>query len=313
MVPQIPELNLLNSFTQSTKPAFPGADVFPSDPFQEDPFKEDPFAETDFSKQDPFNTDYPGLNLLVKDSLSSLSKSPQFIAQPVKETFQYAYSDMSTESVPEPPPRPSNNVQEIKPPPLPPKKQPGELLIKPPPRPPHVDDFHREESFTQPKDCPPLPVPLRKPKSDSRHHQSDEDYLTPVGFKPTGMQSTQVTIASILESKPNLTVTTASESLDSLDITLSQLTLSGLNELAKKLNIPAEQLSNMTLVQLTSYISNFVKNNTSSSGGAEDPFKADFAANFGGTTSNEGSYDRYAVFRELFQEENHDNKVGNAN
>lgn len=50
------------------------------------------------------------------------------------------------------------------------------------------------------------------------------------------------------------------EDLDGLDITLSQLTLSGLNELAMKLNIPASQLSNMTLAQLTSYLSNFIKN-----------------------------------------------------
>lgn len=48
--------------------------------------------------------------------------------------------------------------------------------------------------------------------------------------------------------------------MDGLDITLSQLTLSGLNELATKLNIPPSQLSNMTLAQLTSYLSNFIKN-----------------------------------------------------
>lgn len=88
---------------------------------------------------------------------------------------------------------------------------------------------------------PPLPLPQRRPKLEWPPKQagSDEDYLTPI---------------SVEEPKP------FEEDLDGLDITLSQLTLSGLNELAAKLNIPASQLSNMTLAQLTSYLSNFIKN-----------------------------------------------------
>lgn len=97
------------------------------------------------------------------------------------------------------------------------------------------------------------------------------------------------------------------DSLEGLDITLSQLTLSGLNELATKLNIPTNQLSNMTLVQLTAYISSFIK---SGDGIKHEPsqqdsdFKEDFADfnNFNNTDLM-ARPDKYAVFRELLQEE----------
>lgn len=95
-----------------------------------------------------------------------------------------------------------------------------------------------------------------------------------------------------------------------MDITLSQLTLSGLNELATKLNIPANQLSNMTLVQLTAYISDFIR---SQRGGPPD-FREDFADfdNFNTDTDAAAGDlatveadrpDRYAVFRELLGDE----------
>lgn len=66
----------------------------------------------------------------------------------------------------------------------------------------------------------------------------------------------------------------------------------------------------MTLVQLTSYLLNYGKTNTSSVPNENDAtiptFKADFSANF--NDSNEPinksePYDRYAVFRELLQQE----------
>lgn len=103
---------------------------------------------------------------------------------------------------------------------------------------------------------PPLPLPQRRPKLEWPPKQqqqqqggatSDDDYLTPIAMEPPNTEPT------FEDSKQN-------EDLDGLDITLSQLTLSGLNELAMKLNIPASQLSNMTLAQLTSYLSNFIKN-----------------------------------------------------
>lgn len=88
---------------------------------------------------------------------------------------------------------------------------------------------------------------------------SEEDYLTPISFPdkestlPAPPQKNALKPAG--ESK-------SCDSLEGLDITLSQLTLTGLNELAQKLNIPAGQLSNMTLVQLTNFLSNFIKSNS---------------------------------------------------
>lgn len=98
---------------------------------------------------------------------------------------------------------------------------------------------------------PPLPPPQRRPKLEWPPKQggatSDDEYLTPISIEPPNTEPT------FEENKQD-------EDLDGLDITLSQLTLSGLNELAMKLHIPASQLSNMTLAQLTSYLSNFIKN-----------------------------------------------------
>ncbi|KAK4884258.1 hypothetical protein RN001_000529 [Aquatica leii] len=276
--------------------------------------------------------------------------------------------DMSSESecAPEPPPRPTANLFQIKPPPLPPKKQPGDLCTKPPPRPPYSEESHYDYmdnyetghtslEFNKKLDkSPPLPAPARKVKIESDYTtppqrpkkqfnlqqgwSSEEDYLTPISFpnqnrefksvarnagpillpppqkhaKKNQPPQENVTVASFLESESNLTTTNTQEkltSLEGLDITLSQLTLSGLNEVATKLNIPASQLSNMTLVQLTEYISNFIKNktqNVDNSVSQLNDFKADFS-NF--NNFNEEPHDKYAVFRELLQEEIKQTKI----
>ncbi|XP_049817502.1 protein disabled isoform X2 [Aethina tumida] len=203
-------------------------------------------------------------------------------------------------------------------------------------------------------------VAPERPKKQFNVHSSEEDYLTPVvpdylarvSFKdfeesvvdkdrspgskranntillPPPQRSSKKqlnvasTVASFLESKPNLTTSMASDkSLEGLDITLSQLTLSGLNELATKLNIPPSQLSNMTLVQLTNYLSNFIKSKSTNIVPEKEPeisvsnsnefpsFQADFAANFNNLNNAAPSEDRYAVFRELMAEEIKQTKI----
>lgn len=137
---------------------------------------------------------------------------------------------------------------------------------------------------------PPLPAPFRKPKYETRSktQYGDDDYLTPISLPPPAQHvkrhnATNVTVASYLESRPNATFSTASEGPDSLDITLSQLTLSGLNQLAGRLNIAPEQLSNMTLAQLTSYLKNFMSSSNvveEKSTSKMPTFKVDFDANF---------------------------------
>ncbi|KAK9759072.1 Phosphotyrosine interaction domain (PTB/PID) [Popillia japonica] len=273
--------------------------------------------------------------------------------------------DLSSESecAPEPPPRPTSNITQIKPPPLPPKKQAGELCVKPPPRPPHSDFDLRydyiETYETAPNSLefvgtgieksPPLPAPARKIKCENDFSRTrnklgtnveEEDYLTPVSLPkankgpillPPPQKSNrksnispnnlaQVTVSSYLENKPNIVTSTPTGGeknllADGLDITLSQLTLSGLNELATKLDIPATQLSNMTLAQLTTYLSSFIKNKandctTTDSDNIKNQansnnvtFPADFA-NFNNFNVKTGeTFDRYAVFRELLEEE----------
>lgn len=319
------------------------ASIFSADPFGEDPFvKEDPFADSDFTKQDPFETEFATQKLLNR-----LGSSPR--------TVQFSSKELSSESesAPEPPPRPAATLGELQPPPLPPKKQ-SEIVVKPPPRPPHSEDGRYDyietvsgvlgEAKNLFENSPPLPVPQRKSKFDSEFtipperprkqgNSLEDDYLTPVPPPsersvspgvvlppPQRQTKKEVTVASFLENKPSLTTTTASEgfnnSLEGLDMTLSQLTLSGLNELANKLKIPPHKLSNMTLVQLTNYLSTFIKSQssdmqTSSSNAKENPnntfpaFQADFASNFGsnnGTTISDSTFDKYAVFRELQEE-----------
>ncbi|XP_056645938.1 protein disabled isoform X2 [Diorhabda sublineata] len=349
----------------------PAQNVYSLDPFGEDPFvKEDPFADSDFSKQDPFETEFSNFK---KETVfqSNLSKSPRSCAlsllsnspntkslskqntidvDKLTQFHDNASLEMSSEneSAPEPPPRPTNQLLSIKPPPLPPKKQ-VDLTTKPPPRPPyHTDESPYDfidkyetapNSILGMEKSPPLPVPARKTKFEMEAPErprkqflssSAEDYLTPITVPekssgillPPPQKSTktnaQLNISSFLDTKKE------NPSLEGLDITLSQLTLSGLNELAQKLKIPAAQLSNMTLVQLTNFLSNFIKSNNSvvppttktesevgySNNFADfSNFKPDFATNFSNSNPTDTTYDRYAVFRELMQEEIKQTKI----
>lgn len=274
--------------------------------------QEDPFADSDFSKQDPFETEFATqqaskeLQALIQNNLS---KPLMTRSSPKNVKFSNLEITSESESVPEAlPPRPLSTLGEIQPPPLPPKKQ-SDIILKPPPRPPHAEDYI--ETFEKDQGdkifSPPLPVPQRKSKFESNFEPperpkkpGDEDYLTPVSF-PDG--STSPSAQKHVEEDSKTT-----SNLEGLDMTLSQLTLSGLNELATKLKIPPHKLSNMTLVQLTNYLSTFIKaqNTLQKDEESENPtFQADFAANFNNTSltaKTEASYDRYAVFRELQEE-----------
>ncbi|XP_018579344.1 protein disabled isoform X2 [Anoplophora glabripennis] len=247
------------------------------------------------------------------------------------------------------PPKKQVNELTVKPPPRPPyhtEESPYDYMEKYETAPNSMEYIKNLER------SPPLPVPARKskfesdftsaperPKKQFNIHSAEDDYLTPISFPEKNVdvllpppqrsakkQSLQVTVSSFLDTKPNITTKSANDSLtplEGLDITLSQLTLTGLNELAQKLNIPASQLSNMTLVQLTNFLSNFIKSNsavpvsTKSEVGNYNTdndfpsFQADFAANFNNlnNTNSDTAYDRYAVFRELMQEEIKQTKI----
>ncbi|CAH1954612.1 unnamed protein product [Acanthoscelides obtectus] len=337
---------------------FADSDFSKQDPFESEfaSFKLDSIGKKDNSIQntlpkDPVAT-YQKSPLEKQTSLFSTSpKGPSvFSRQATLEDKNYSKLtqlhdnpslDISSESecAPEPPPRP---FVQIKPPPLPPKKQ-TELATKPPPRPPHGEespyDFIEKyetapsslEFVKNPEKRPPLPVPARKakfesdfiperPKKQFNVSSSEEDYLTPISFPDKTARISPP--PSQKDAKKADGENKEEDSLKGLDITLSQLTLSGLNELAQKLNIPAGQLSNMTLVQLTALLSDYIKtgstgtsdiksNDTTTNDDKFPAFEANFAANFsngGGSTIN-SSFDRYAVFRELMQEEIKQTKI----
>lgn len=124
------------------------------------------------------------------------------------------------------------------------------------------------------------------------------------------------------------------------DITLSQLLTLGIDDLAQKLNVPAAKLNTMTLVELTTYLNDFIEKSKQSQMIAETPndspvfkvsfddavFEAKFDDNFGNELSSvksreESSFianfdnfnqppisviptaDRYAVFREIIDQD----------
>lgn len=123
------------------------------------------------------------------------------------------------------------------------------------------------------------------------------------------------------------------------DITLSQLLTLGIDELAAKLNVPVNKLSTMTIVELTQYLSDFIENSSSKtvslSNTAISPsegaifkvnfdqlsnatFIAKFDDNFGENDNSfvpnfeqfdnnleslKPSVDKYAVFREIIDQE----------
>ncbi|CAH1163912.1 unnamed protein product [Phaedon cochleariae] len=317
-------------------------------------------ARKDSLQLAPNNRSLSPMSLGTEKHASALSTSPKTVFTTKQPTFEVHFDrlskahenpslDVSSESecAPEPPPRPTTDIMYIKPPPLPPKKQTSDLASKPPPRPPYhsedspydfIERYETAPNSLGAEKSPPLPVPARKakfedggaaperPKKHFNVSSSEEDYLTPISFPEKGagvllpppQKSTKKQAQVTAESQQHV------DNLEGLDITLSQLTLSGLNELANKLHIPASQLSNMTLVQLTNFLSNFIKSgsaqpesdvavsNTITSDFAT--FQADFAANFSNSnnsasTGNDASYDRYAVFRELMHEEIKQTKI----
>ena len=203
---------------------------------------------------------------------------------------------------------------------------------------------------------PPIPVPARRPRFGDFNFGSvprrprrqlpvskfdDSDYLPPFPLLPPPQKkspatdpsknsqvakprpSAATTIASLLQSAASATTTVAEEQpsklqqTKSLDITLSQLTQTGLADLAATLGVSPGHLSNMTLQDLTkclSQLSNISQDDHAEresikrdkyaalreSVDEEPMFKAEFETT--DTTDDvfqESLYDKYEVFREL--------------
>lgn len=202
-------------------------------------------------------------------------------ASPLRSCSSDANSRLSSSSaeldlVPEPPPRGAGSVL-INPPPLPPKKQGGRGGARPPPRPPHTDGYFQYD-FPQ-REIPSSPTRIardnknKSPPRDSRDHQFDDNFSPPPQLParsdfaggatssfedsfsaimpPATLSLSSVSFAGSSAADPG--ADTKKPTKPSLDITLSQLTSSwtNLDELASSLGMTIQQLTSMTLTQLT--------------------------------------------------------------
>ncbi|XP_059473318.1 protein disabled isoform X2 [Neocloeon triangulifer] len=228
---------------------------------------------------------------------------------------------------PEPPPRPASS----KPPPLPPKKQQTGQQYKPP-RPPPCEQYDYINNIEAPVSVssPPLPMPVRRPRTSSsgteiprpRQHSQQQESVN-FSLPPPPAKE---------EKKPKVAA----------NLTLRQLTKMNITELASSLNVSPGHLSKMTLQELAGFLSSVSAEGSPSSNkevsvepqkaeesepveiesytalreslDGEDAFKVDFENNFADFSSSdfqnskedvfqEAPFDKYAVFRELEQED----------
>lgn len=210
--------------------------------------------------------------------------------------LQESDSLSENETAPEPPPRPDSSST-VEPPPLPPKKQCfADIVIRPTSRESvRYDYVGIKQKNQQNENAPPLPLPSRKiGKSDSNYPPGrpqkkiveEDDYLTPITsmrnrdiptllpppqkkdpLKQRGQRKSEtdpmVVDAPTTVPPPVRRITSrSSESAPTFlpDITLSQLLTLGIDDLASKLKVPVSKLNTMTLVELTTYLSEFIEN-----------------------------------------------------
>ncbi|XP_018312402.1 protein disabled [Mycetomoellerius zeteki] len=205
---------------------------------------------------------------------SMANESP---ASPLRSCSSDANSRLSSSSaeldlVPEPPPRSTGSIL-INPPPLPPKKQGVRGGARPPPRPPHTEG-HFQYDFPQ-RESSPSPTKIvrdknKSPPRDTMGHQFDDNFSPPPqisgrsDFTTTTTSAFEDSFSTMISSTTSLSpvsfttsstvpVTDSKKMKPPLDITLSQLTSSwtNLDELASSLGITVQQLTSLTLTQLT--------------------------------------------------------------
>jgi len=239
----------------------------------------------DFDIDLPAGKAHPADSKQFPVDFSVTNESP---ASPLRSCSSDANSRLSSSSaeldlVPEPPPRGVGSVL-INPPPLPPKKQGGRGGTRPPPRPPHTDGYFQYD-FPQ-REIPSSPTRIsrdrnKSPPRDSRDHQFDDNFSPPPQLPArsdfaagTGATSTAAFEDSFSAMMPSAAFTDSSSPVPAadmkkpklpLDITLSQLTSSwtNLDELASSLDMTVQQLTSMTLTQLTQCLASLSTRETS--------------------------------------------------
>lgn len=324
-----------------------------------------------------FDIDLPAGKTQPMDSkpfpvdFSTTTESP---ASPLKSCSSDANSRLSSSSAeldlaPEPPPRDAGSIL-INPPPLPPKKQGARGGMRPPPRPPHGGG-HFHYDFPE-REASPSPTRIaatdrnKSPPKDMKS-QFDDNFTPPtqmssrLDFINTMTTSTfedsfssmipheAYTSLSSLFTRSSLRLTKATAPAESkktkpsLDITLSQLTSSNLDELASSLGMTVQELTSLTLQQLTECLASLSTKetttgdtgeesvmsqstttittgeqdmpvrpvlSTSSTMSSSKPLESTsfisselFKSSFESESKQDATYDKYAVFRELLEME----------
>ncbi|XP_029038802.2 protein disabled [Osmia bicornis bicornis] len=288
------------------------------------------------ARKKEFDIDLPSNKSIDKPFPVDFTTASESPASPLKSCSSDANSRLSTSSaelelVPEPPPRGVGNIV-INPPPLPPKKQGVRAAMKPPPRPPHTDYFHYDFPEREPvatKDRSKSPINVKG--------QFDDNFSPPVQVSKSDLIGSMTTTTfedSFSSMVPTTNLSTFFTSTNtstgpkkpkpSLDITLSQLTSSNLDELANSLGMTVKELTSLTLQQLTECLTTLSAKEAASSDTEEVPAKQEQTAYRSEQLSNAESksytdsqaftsisteqeikesatYDKYAVFRELLE------------
>ncbi|XP_046660967.1 protein disabled isoform X2 [Homalodisca vitripennis] len=184
-----------------------------------------------------------------------------------------------------------------------------------------------------------ISAPHRPSKTNIPSHSEPEYYLTPFPLLPPPQKKSLSPKNSISRDSSVSPRPTPNNAVSSLDITLSQLSKTGFSDLAATLNMSPTSLSKMTLQELTKCLQNLSevqKNDPSTEEFIQDgdkirknvlkseqysalresidedtpPFKAEFESHFNPTFENkvstkeeESLFDKYAVFRELLEQE----------
>ncbi|XP_018401366.1 PREDICTED: protein disabled [Cyphomyrmex costatus] len=199
-------------------------------------------------------------------------------ASPLRSCSSDANSRLSSSSaeldlVPEPPPRGTGSIL-INPPPLPPKKQGARGGTRPPPRPPHTEG-HFQYDFPQ-RETSPSPTKIvrdenKSPPRDIKGHQFDDNFSPPPqissrsdftttttstfedSFNTMLSSTTSLSSVPFTSSSSTVSVTDSKKMEPPLDVTLSQLTSlwTNLDKLASSLGMTVQQLTGLTLTQLT--------------------------------------------------------------
>ncbi|XP_050537524.1 protein disabled isoform X2 [Daktulosphaira vitifoliae] len=250
----------------------------------------------------------PKYTLIYKNKSKLKSRktpSPEYYKkeEPTSPDDDYSVMKLMTlpqriDIAPEPPPRPSSSME---PPPLPPKKQQVPIKNTKPTRSrndhyDYIENYVSSYNITstqQENEAPPLPLPSRKPKNEIKkkieEELDSEYYLMPVNTKKS--------TSTVNNNEPNSNELKSSVPT-SLDITLSQLTKTGFSDLADTLKISPNSLSKMTLQELTLRLSELTTKDTEELPQV-DPKKTDEEKK----EREKSLYDKYAVFRELLDEE----------